>query len=175
MSVRSKPEASVLSVGTTQAAVRAATESTATMAATFQTGGRGGASDGSGARLASSLAETSPAPSPIAIVATRTVNSWNQPKVPRISLIQTSVVTPRTISARRAGAPDQPGSSTARTRYAPNASAASDREQLDRPDQVVAGGQDPLACGRRDEGDRRAHRHAARVPASRSAASEAGS
>ena len=114
----------MLSVGTIQAAASAPTASTATIAATFHTGGRGGASEGAGARPASSLDETTPAPMPTTIVAASTVNSWNQPKVPRISLIHTRAATPRTISARRAGAPDQPGSSRARARYAPKASAA---------------------------------------------------
>ncbi len=114
----------MLRVGITHTAASTATASTATAAATLQICGRADASEGLGVRPVSSLVATSPEPTPTTIVEARTANSVNQPKVPRISLTHTRAVAPSTISASRAGAPDQPGSSRARTRWAPNASEA---------------------------------------------------
>ena len=157
LSVRSMPAASVLSVGTTQAAASAPTASTATIAATFHTGGRGGASEGAGARPASSLDETTPAPMPTTIVAASTVNSWNQPKVPRISLIHDQGGDPQD-DLREAGRRSGPAGQQQDARAVRAEGERGDhREELDHPDQVVAGGEDALARGRGDEGQRRAH------------------
>src|SRR5213078_5098884 len=101
----------------THAAASAAHASTATIAATFQTRGLGGADGGSEAHLAAMFPAITPPPTPMTTVVPRTAYSVKPPKVPSASLIHTRPATPSTISASRAGAPDQPGSNRPRTRY----------------------------------------------------------
>src|SRR2546430_6184166 len=116
LSARSMPAAIVPRVGTIQPAASAAHATTAITLAGPQEGGAGGAGAGGRARPTPSFRATTPAVIPTTTTPPSTAPSSNPPKVPSASETQISPATASTDSASRAGAPDQPGNSSARTR-----------------------------------------------------------
>ncbi len=111
LSARSMPAARVPRVGTIHPAASAAQAPTATSLASPHEPGAGGSTF----RAASSLGAISPAPTPATTIPASTAQRVNPPKVPSTSETHTNPTTPSTTSARRAGAPDHPGKSRART------------------------------------------------------------